>query len=225
MAQWKGQFTGLTHETRVQETERSLRKAVSAFSAATGPDRDLKAKAVRRLADRLLGIRLKAVRARLAALSESGTKTPHSGDYAHLRLIEAKLDSEGSSAILREFKFDEASDAGKVMVLLPFLAASILLGCNSSSGPTTIAIPDVTQTNALNLVASHSGKFVSGLTLRVQGHLDGTGYLSAASFPTQVLSGTINWRMHEDYFQTNCVLQYRPVGVRTGSLTIQYELR
>jgi hypothetical protein len=103
------------------------------------------------------------------------------------------------------------------------LAIVPLLGCGRSTAPSILAISDVTQTNTMNLVSAQRGGFVSGLTLRIQGHLDGTGYVFAANWPTQALSGAVNSVVYEDYFQTSCTLHYHPVGVRAGSLNIQYE--
>ncbi len=46
MAQWMGQFTGRTHESKVKEIEESLTKAVNAPKSATEESYDQKAKAV-----------------------------------------------------------------------------------------------------------------------------------------------------------------------------------
>jgi hypothetical protein len=84
-----------------------------------------------------------------------------------------------------------------------------------------LVIADATQTNALTLLAAH--RDVSGLTLHVHGHLDGTGYVCAGNWPTQALTGAVDWRIYHDWFQTSCVVHYHPAGVRAGSLTVDYE--
>jgi hypothetical protein len=107
-----------------------------------------------------------------------------------------------------------------VKTFLAILGAVVLLGCGGR-GPSVVSIPDVAVTNSFALAAHHTS--VSGLTLGIQGHLDGTGYVYAANWPTQVLSGAVHWKVYHDWFETNCVIHYHPVGVRSGSLTIQYE--
>ena len=82
-------------------------------------------------------------------------------------------------------------------------------------------MPDVTATNSFTLV-SHRGS-VSGISLHIQGQLDGTGYVYAANWPTQALSGAVDWKIYHDWFETNCIIYYYPVGVHTGALSIQYE--
>lgn len=81
MAQWKGQFSGHTHATKVLELEGSLRKPVE------------------KLADRLIKARVKNLRARLELLvdRESGAKLRQQVDSAC---------AGGVAAILREFNCD-----------------------------------------------------------------------------------------------------------------------
>ncbi len=107
MAQWKGQFSGLTHETKVEDVELSLRQAVTAFDAALGAERESKARTVRRLAGRLLNVRLKAVRAKLSEISEPGRNAADGRQIAHMQAQEQQLGTEGVAAILREFNFHE----------------------------------------------------------------------------------------------------------------------
>jgi hypothetical protein len=103
---------------------------------------------------------------------------------------------------------------------LAIIGTMVLLGC-SGRGPVVIFVSEVAATNSFTLIADHGS--VSGITLHVQGLLDGTGYVYAANWPTQVLSGPIDWKVYHDWFETNCVIHYHPVGVSTGRLTIQYE--
>lgn len=59
---------GLTHESRVDELGAALGRAVVAFkNAGDGPEKALKAKAVRNLAKRVLAAHRRAVKAKLVA--------------------------------------------------------------------------------------------------------------------------------------------------------------
>jgi hypothetical protein len=107
MAQWNGQFSGSTHDTKVEDVEFSLRQAVTAFDAALGAERESKATTVRSLAGRLLKVRLKALRAKRSALSEPGRKTASGRQIAQMHAQEQQLGTEGVAAILREFNFRE----------------------------------------------------------------------------------------------------------------------
>ena len=102
MAQWLGMYSGLTHATKVQDIEVSLRKAVTAFAAASELERAEKAKGVRKLSEQLLAARLKALHARLSALTEPGSNVPVTG----LRQQERELHKHGVDGILKEFRFD-----------------------------------------------------------------------------------------------------------------------
>jgi hypothetical protein len=101
MAQWIGFRSGHTHDTKVRDSEDSLRHAVLAVSGATPVDRDRKVQAMRRLAHRVLNCRLKALRARIVALTEPGKLTQD--EVARLQESEQVLRSQGIEGILREF--------------------------------------------------------------------------------------------------------------------------
>lgn len=105
MAQWAGQFSGFTHETKVQDVERSLRQAITTFQALPEAERSGKLKAIRHLAERLLVVRLKALRARISALTEPGSKSLDDTKAAHLRTHERELQAQSTDDILREFGF------------------------------------------------------------------------------------------------------------------------
>jgi hypothetical protein len=86
MAQWTGQFSGSTHETKVQDIQNSLRQAIKILEAASEVDRAGKLKSIRRLSERLLAARLKALRARISALTEPGIGSlddKHAAIYEH----------------------------------------------------------------------------------------------------------------------------------------------
>ena len=104
MAQWTGQFSGFTHETKVQDIEHSLRQAISTYKVLPGPKRGGKLKAIRQLAERLLAVRLKALRARISALTEPGSKSLDDTKAAHLRTREQELRAQSVDDVLREFE-------------------------------------------------------------------------------------------------------------------------
>lgn len=112
MAQWLGQFSGHTHETKVQDAEELLRHAVEVFRAADlSPDREKRAKALNRLAERLLTARLKLAKARIAAATDvqSGVAlAKRANEIASLERNYAVLYEGGLLAILREFGVQDA---------------------------------------------------------------------------------------------------------------------
>jgi hypothetical protein len=103
MAQWAGQFSGFTHETKVQDIEISLRQAVTIFRALPEAERPEKLETIRHLSERLLAARSKALRARISALTEPGTKSLDDKQASHLRTREQELEAQGVDQILREF--------------------------------------------------------------------------------------------------------------------------
>jgi hypothetical protein len=105
VAQWQWQFSGLTHESKVEDAEDTLRTAVAALRAA-GPDAvPAKARAVRRLAARLLAVRLKVLKARRAAATPVNAPNPR---FDRLLQQEAAVRAAGVDAILTEFGAPDA---------------------------------------------------------------------------------------------------------------------
>ena len=107
MAQWMGQFTGRTHESKVKEIEESLSKAIEAFRAADESSREAKQKSVMKLCERLLSARHKAIKARISKLSETRSLDNDSKKTQNLVEREQKLTEGGVEEILIEFKIQD----------------------------------------------------------------------------------------------------------------------
>ncbi len=99
MAQWQGQFSGFTHETKVQDLENSLRQAVR--SAAQTRDDLNKRKAIWHLGERLLAARLRTLRARESALRRPIVE--RDAAVQKLRTRRSELEQGGVKGILSEF--------------------------------------------------------------------------------------------------------------------------
>jgi hypothetical protein len=113
MAQWNGQYSGLTHETKVKDIETSLRAAIAAFDAAAETERATKAKAVRHLAERLFSARAKALSARLSALRRPAAEGVVPSGLARLQTREKEVNEHGVVGILHEFRFNEPPDVDR----------------------------------------------------------------------------------------------------------------
>ena len=103
MAQWTGQFSGHTHESKVQDIEDSLRLAIQTYRTASEAERTSQLKAIRHLAERLLAARLKALRASISAITEPGSKRLDDTKASHLRAREHGLQAQSVDDILREY--------------------------------------------------------------------------------------------------------------------------
>jgi hypothetical protein len=107
MAQWLGQFSGRTHETRVLDAEATLRRGVGALREAnTAEERERLTKQVRNLSKRLLTARLQLLKSRIARASEQrmgGSPTPWADGIAALRAKESQIREKGINGVLQEF--------------------------------------------------------------------------------------------------------------------------
>jgi hypothetical protein len=97
VAQWKGQFSGRTHESRVKDAEVTLRRAI---------DSDHEPKNVLSLAENLLAVRIRQRKACISRMRESTTAdSPAENAQAIVSMERALREIEGGgvAAILREF--------------------------------------------------------------------------------------------------------------------------
>jgi hypothetical protein len=86
-------------------------------------------------------------------------------------------------------------------------------------------IPDVTKPTQLTLSPRPNQKgIVQGLTLRIQGNLDGAAQIlvSQELRPTNNVSGSFKIEYGGDYYDSNCIINFIPASVKGGNVTVQY---
>ena len=96
MAQWMGQFTGNTHESKIKDIEETLLTAIEALKLADEKLFKQKQKSVTHLCERLLSARLKALSARISKLPKS----------QNLIKREKEMREKGINGIFVEFKIE-----------------------------------------------------------------------------------------------------------------------
>ena len=110
MAQWNGQYSGNSHSTKVDDFEYMLRHAVAVSNQATSEElRHDKAKAVRKLAAKVLNARLKLIKAKRyeAEPFKSEEWSSKRTQIEHLTEKKTLYQSECVNGILREFSAKE----------------------------------------------------------------------------------------------------------------------
>ena len=101
--------------------------------------------------------------------------------------------------------------------------ALLLAGCGH---PQSTQISDVTKPATLTLApAPGQGTSVHGFSLRIRGKLDGSADIWGTDLQTNRFTEQFEMTRSGDYYTTNCIIEYRPVGVRTGQIFIEYEFR
>jgi hypothetical protein len=112
MAQWKGQYSGKTHATKVRDCEHTLRATISA--AESSPTSFVGADAVNllQIAQSVLDARYKRTKALLSNLREPSAKSFPTLQIAKMELLLQNLEAAGPIAIFREFKAPDHLIAG-----------------------------------------------------------------------------------------------------------------
>jgi hypothetical protein len=87
-------------------------------------------------------------------------------------------------------------------------------------------IPDVTKPATLTLSpAPGQSANVHSFWLHIRGKIDGTAEIWGADLQTNRFSGNFKMSRDGDFYSSNCIVEYRPIGVRTGRISIEYEFR
>ena len=110
MAQWWGQYSGNSHQTKVDDLEEILQHAVIVFhNSDSDLERNSKKKNLCKLAKKLYNARLKLLRAKLDEAQPviEGDLETQSSRIEALRTQEAKVKSEGINGIFVEFGIKE----------------------------------------------------------------------------------------------------------------------
>lgn len=111
----------------------------------------------------------------------------------------------------------------KGIAALILLMAALIAGCGKRH---TVGVPDVTKSTTLTLTtAPGQSASVHSISLRIRGKIDGTAQISGPPLQPKRVSGSFEIAHNGDYYSTNCVINYLPVGVRKGRVTVDYEFR
>ncbi len=86
-------------------------------------------------------------------------------------------------------------------------------------------ITDVTKPTKLILTSAYGSNLsVRGLALSIHARIDGQAELVIASH-TNLIDGELKIERYGAYHSTNCAIEYRPIRVRTGQISIAYEFQ
>lgn len=83
---------------------------------------------------------------------------------------------------------------------------------------------DCTKKSDVKLVALHGELAVQFLYIHIKGKLDGEGtILWAKAGKTIRVSGDVDLGSKNEWYETECQLEYTPIAVKSGELTIYYK--
>jgi hypothetical protein len=86
-----------------------------------------------------------------------------------------------------------------------------------------IAIDDVTHTTTLRLSPSNSKNYVGGLVMLIAGEIDGTANIHMKDHREwDINREKVYLKISTDWYRDECVLEYKPIDVDSGSLIIRY---
>jgi len=107
MAQWMGQFSGRTHESKIKDIEETLLTAIESLKSADETNIDTKRKTVIKLCERLMSARHKALKARISKISETLSLKGDSKNIQNLIEREKKSKENGIAGIFAEYKIQD----------------------------------------------------------------------------------------------------------------------
>jgi hypothetical protein len=108
-----------------------------------------------------------------------------------------------------------------VLELTGFFAAMLWSTGIFKNSPLVQRVEDASQARRLDFRLS-SEESVSGVTLHVHGHLDGSAAVKIeGSQDFGILSGDVEYKYGQEWSSPACTVTYEPVSGTTGSLTFE----
>ena len=107
----------------------------------------------------------------------------------------------------------------KIILVALLTAMGIVSGCTRTAQ--TASVLDVSKAQRITLATTSAN--VSGISLHIQGQIDGEAVMTASNWEPQKMSGKVDFRVYHDWFASKCDLQYQPVSAKAGSLTVKFE--
>jgi hypothetical protein len=115
--------------------------------------------------------------------------------------------------------------AGWVIGVIAVVAIAVV-AWTACCGWRSAAISDVAQPTSLTLLAHPQDYFPhgmpSGVSVWVTGEVKGSAEMWTGNWKRQEISGRVDWSEYHDWFDNQCVLQYKPIGPVSGQLVIRY---
>ena len=117
-----------------------------------------------------------------------------------------------------------ARDAGEPEVARK-AAKQVVKGLMTEYGH--VKVEDVSKPETIMVMKRRSQGFISGMTIRGSGRLDGNAeivlLLNDKPYKTERLCGKISFQWGGDWFEDSATIEYRPSSAKTGELSLNYE--
>ena len=112
----------------------------------------------------------------------------------------------------------------KILILV---LIALLAGCSGNSQVHNVA--DVTKSETILLKNVSSQPDIYGMVVIGKGHIDGTAeivlMLNGKPYKTETLSEDVSFRWSGDWYNDSATIEYKPLSVRSGNLSLEYEFK
>ena len=112
-----------------------------------------------------------------------------------------------------------------VLLILTLLIAFFIKQYNKSQ---VIRIEDVTKRTSLTLLNQDTQRHTAGIVIYITGYIDGSAAITIATqkghevYKYHITKGKVRLKHASDWYEPECFLEYEPVDVQSGSLTLKY---
>jgi hypothetical protein len=89
-----------------------------------------------------------------------------------------------------------------------------------------VTIDDVTNTTTIRLSNPKPQEYFGAICILITGRIDGTASVGTGGYlDRHISSGKVYVKIHGEWYDQECLLEYKPVNVSSGSLKIRYYYR
>ncbi|MHC4157843.1 MAG: hypothetical protein ACYSSO_02065 [Planctomycetota bacterium] len=115
-----------------------------------------------------------------------------------------------------------------LVISLPIPVLRLAYYCKFMARSRITQIDDISQKTTILLSKNNGQGNIDAITILITGHIDGSATIhphdGGEKYPTyHIKSGKINLKICGDWYTDECLLEYEPIDVNSGTLKIRYQ--
>ena len=112
------------------------------------------------------------------------------------------------------------------LIIIFVIVTLVIIGKSLMPWDNSIKINDVTQKMAITIFSNKNG--IAVIRILITGYIDGKATIKQGNgdnvtYTYELKAGEVYLPIETDWYEKKCIIEYSPVGVKSGNLRIRYK--